>query len=75
MVIISVCLYCVKVILKFRWESGEGGPWNPHPLCTNERSEYLIQLSVDIGYASFGEKHEIGCAVNVISINYHYCAM
>ena len=41
MVIISVFIYGVKIILKFRWESGTP------PLCTNGMSEYLMQLSVN----------------------------
>ena len=48
MVIISVCtrIYGVEIIIKFQWESGflKGVPWTP--LCTNGRSEYLMQLSV-----------------------------
>ena len=41
MVIIGVCIkiYGVKIILKCRWESGF--------LCTNGRSEYLMQLNVN----------------------------
>ena len=39
MVIISVCVYGVKIILKFRWESG--------------RSEYLMQLSVKLHFTAF----------------------
>ena len=37
-------MYRLKTILKFRWESGflKGGP-----LCTNGRSEYLMQLNVN----------------------------
>ena len=47
MVVISVCTYGVKIIKKFRWESGFlwGVPWNP-PLCTNGSAGYLMQLSV-----------------------------
>ena len=47
MVVISVYTYGVKIIKKFRWESGFlwGVPWNP-PLCTNGSAGYLMQLSV-----------------------------
>ena len=38
MVVISVYTYGVKIILKFRWESGF--------LCTNGSAGYLMQLSV-----------------------------
>ena len=50
MVIISACKYGVKIILKCQWESGflRGVAWNPPPLCTNGRSEYLMQLSVKL---------------------------
>ena len=50
MILISICIYGVNIILKFRWESGflEGGSMEP-PLCTNGRSEYLMQLSVSKG--------------------------
>ena len=46
MVVISVYTYGVKIIKKFRWESGFlwGVPWNP-PLCTNGSAGYLMQLS------------------------------
>ena len=49
MVVISVYTYGVKIIKKFRWESGFlwGVPWNP-PLCTNGSAGYLMQLSVKI---------------------------
>ena len=49
MVVISVYTYGVKIIKKFRWESGFlwGVPWNP-PLCTNGSAGYLMQLSVNI---------------------------
>ena len=48
MVVISVYTYGVKMIKKFRWESGFlwGVPWNP-PLCTNGSAGYLMQLSVN----------------------------
>ena len=49
MVVISVYMYGVKIIKKFRWESGflKGVPWNPS-LCTNGRAGYLImQVSVN----------------------------
>ena len=48
---ISVYTYGVKIIKKFRWESGflGGVPWNP-PLCTNGSAGYLIQLSVNKQY-------------------------
>ena len=46
-VVISVYTYGVKIIKKFRWESGSWGvPWNP-PLCTNGSAGYLMQLSVN----------------------------
>ena len=47
MVVIRVYTYGVKIIKKFRWESGFlwGVPWNP-PLCTNGSAGYLMQLSV-----------------------------
>ena len=47
MVVISVYVYGVKIINKFRWECGflRGEvPWNP--LCTNGSAGYLMQLSV-----------------------------
>ena len=49
MVVISVYTYGVKIIKKFRWESGFlwGVPWNP-PLCTNGSAGYLMQLSVKV---------------------------
>ena len=49
MVVISVYTYGVKIIKKFRWESGFlwGVPWNP-PLCTNGSAGYLMQLSVNV---------------------------
>ena len=49
MVVISVYTYGVKIIKKFRWESGFlwGVPWNP-PLCTNGSAGYLMQLKVDM---------------------------
>ena len=45
MVVISVYTYGVKIIKKFRWESGflGGVPWNP-PLCTNGSAGYLMQF-------------------------------
>ena len=48
MVVISVCTYGVKIIKKFRWESGFlwGGSMEP-PLCTNGSAGYLMQLSVN----------------------------
>ena len=54
MVVISVYTYGVKIIKKFRWESGFlwGGsmepppPPPPPPLCTNGSAGYLMQLSV-----------------------------
>ena len=47
MVVISVYIYGVKIIKKFRWERGflKGGSMEP-PLCTNGSSGYLMQLSV-----------------------------
>ena len=53
MVVISACTYGVKIIKKFRWESGflwggsmEPPPPPPPPLCTNGSAGYLMQLSV-----------------------------
>ena len=48
MVVISVYTYGVKIIKKFRWESGFlwGGSMEP-PLCTNGSAGYLMQLSVN----------------------------
>ena len=44
LILISVCIYGVKVIIKFWWEIGIlKDP--PPPLCTNGRSEYFMQLS------------------------------
>ena len=50
MVVISVYTYSVKIIKKFRWESGFLGGFNgtPPPLCTNGSAGYLMQLSVNI---------------------------
>ena len=48
MVVISVCTYGVKIIKKFRWESGflwGGGSMETPPLCTNGSAGYLMQLS------------------------------
>ena len=50
MVVISVHTYDVKIIKKFRWESGflgGGGSMEP-PLCTNGSAGYLMQLRVNI---------------------------
>ena len=49
MVVISVYTYGVKIIKKFRWESGFlwGGSMEP-PLCTNGSAGYLMQLSVKV---------------------------
>ena len=43
-------LYGVKIITKFRWESGflKGGSMEPS-LCTNGSAGYLMQLSVNVG--------------------------
>ena len=47
MVVISVYIYGVKIIKKFRWESGFlGGSMEP-PLCTNRSVGYLMQLGVN----------------------------
>ena len=57
MVVISVYTYGVKIIKKFRWESGFlwGVPWNPL-LCTNGSAGYLMQLSVNgIKDSNFGQ--------------------
>ena len=49
MVVISVCTYGVKIIKKFRWESGFSGGFHGTPLlCTNGSAGYLMQLSVNI---------------------------
>ena len=47
MVLISVYIYGVKIIKKFRWESGflKGVSMEPL-LCTNGSAGYLMQLSV-----------------------------
>ena len=49
MVVISVYTYGVKIIKKFRWESGfslgRGIPWNPRYALTEVRGT-LMQLSV-----------------------------
>ena len=47
--VISVYTYGVKIIKKFRWESGFlwGVPWNPL-LCTIGSAGYLMQLSVKV---------------------------
>ena len=47
MVVISVYTYGVKIIKKFRWESGFlwGGFHGTPPLCTNGSAGYLMQLS------------------------------
>ena len=44
MVGISVYIYGIKIIKKFRWESGflKGG--SMEPLCTNDSAGYLMQL-------------------------------
>ena len=51
MVVISVYTYGVKIIKKFRWESGflwGGFHGTPPPLCTNGSAGYLMQLSVNV---------------------------
>ena len=45
MVVISVYTYGVKIIKKFRWESGF--LWGGFHLCTNGSAGYLMQLSVN----------------------------
>ena len=52
MVVISVYTYGVKIIKKFRWESGFlwGGFHGTPPLCTNGSAGYLMQLSVNVVY-------------------------
>ena len=47
MVVISVYTYGVKIIKKFRWESGFlwGCSMEP-PLCTNGSAGYLMQLTL-----------------------------
>ena len=47
MIVISVYTYGVKIIKKFRWESGFlwGGSMEP-PFCTNGSAGYFMQLSV-----------------------------
>ena len=50
MVVISVYTYGVKIVKKFRWESGFlGGSIEP-PLCTNGSARYLMQLTVNLDY-------------------------
>ena len=54
MVVICVYTFGVKIIKKFRWESGflwGGVPWNP-PLCTNGSAGYLMQLSVKVAWSA-----------------------
>ena len=53
MVVISVYIYCIKIIKKFRWESGflKGVPWNPLMHYTNRSAGYLMQLSVNLSKA------------------------
>ena len=48
MVVISVYIYGVKIIQKFRWESGflMEGSMEP-PLCTKGSAGYLMQLSAN----------------------------
>ena len=60
MVVISVYTYGVKIIKKFRWESGFlwGGFHGTPPLCTNGSAGYLMQLSVK-NY-DFCEKWNLG---------------
>ena len=50
MVIISVCLYCVKIILKFRWESGflKGG-FHGTPLSVNEFRKVIKPIKLERG--------------------------
>ena len=55
MVVISVYIYGVKIIKKFRWESGF--------LCTNGSAGYLMQLSVNFkGYCRY---HNEGKQVSI----------
>ena len=59
MVVISVYTYGVKIIKKFRWESGflgGRGSMEP-PLCTNGSAGYLLQLSVNLSqlWLKFGK--------------------
>ena len=49
MVVISVYIYGVKIIKKFRWESGFLRGFHGPPLCTNRSAGYLMQLSVNRG--------------------------
>ena len=46
MIVISVYTYGVKIIQKFRWESGFLWGGSIPPLCTNGSAGYLMQLSV-----------------------------
>ena len=47
MVVISVYTYGVKIIKKFRWESGFLWGGFHAPLCTNGSAGDLMQLSVN----------------------------
>ena len=69
MVVISVYTYGVKIIKKFRRESGFlwGVPWNP-PLCTNGSAGYLMQLSAKDMQASFE-------TVVIIQVNRFLCLL
>ena len=63
MVVISVYTYGVKIIKKFRWESGFlwGGFHGNPPLCTNGSAGYFMQLSDNLpmrGKPSFGIKRK-----------------
>ena len=52
MVVISLCMYGVKIIKKIpveKWFS-QGGSMEP-PLCTNGSAGYLMQLSVNMSQA------------------------
>ena len=62
MVVISVYTYGVKIIKKFRWESGflwEGSMDPPPPvLCTNGSAGYPMQLSVKTLICKFDQRLE-----------------
>ena len=65
MVVISVYTSGVKIIKKFRWESGFlwGVPWNPL-LCTNGNAGYLMQLSVKIAIMYISSYHKTKFALS-----------
>ena len=73
MVVISIYTYGVKIIKKFRWESGFlwGGSMEP-PLCTNGSAGYLMQLSVKLLYSAIlsrSQRFYIPDTVHIIQCN------